>query len=63
MGLKEKAEKLKKKKRKTSVGNVAESTVVAEHDTENTQSPSNFGTIAALIVGAIGIILLKGRKS
>lgn len=60
MGLKEKAEKLKKKK-SVARTNTASS---AEHETENLGFPStNFGTIAALIVGAIGIILLKGRKS
>lgn len=63
MGLKEKAERLKKKKRKTFAVAAGENTAVAEHETENTQSPSNVGTIAALLVGLFGIILLKGKKS
>lgn len=61
MGLKEKAEKLKKKKSVSKNATVTDAGLT--DDTQNRVESSSFGTIAALIIGALGIILLKGRKT
>ena len=64
MGLKEKAENLKKKLKKKSIQIPKGPTPIGSQSDSTEHSETNsFGTIAALVIGAIGIILLKGRKS